>query len=147
MHFITKAKAFIDAVLKVCKFTNLPNPGTPTMTKALFILKRREDYSSDPSYSGSYQIATGMWNSAKFVSDALNSIDGVTSNVAIAVDGNSIDALCMQYDPDVVFIEGLWVTPAKFTELMGLARHAKRTFVVRIHSEIPFLATEGIAMD
>lgn len=42
------------------------------MPKALFILKRREDYSQDPSYSGSPQIATGMWNSAKFVVDALN---------------------------------------------------------------------------
>lgn len=116
------------------------------MTTALFLLKRREDYSTDPSYSGSYQIATGMWNSAKFVVDALNQ-NNVSAEVQIVIDGNSIDAACMEHDPDVVFIEGLWVTPTKLEELMGLARHAGRTWVVRIHSEIPFLATEGIAMD
>lgn len=114
--------------------------------KTLFILKRREDYSSDPSYSGSYQIATGMWNSAKFVSDALNN-NGVDSDVELAVDANDIDMLCVLHNPDVVFIEGLWVTPEKFIELMVLPRHANRKFIVRIHSEIPFLATEGVAMD
>lgn len=116
------------------------------MTTALFLLKRREDYSTDPSYSGSYQIATGMWNSAKFVVDTLNQ-NNIPAEVQIVVDGNCIDRYCMQHDPSVVFIEGLWVTPAKLQELMGLARHAHRTWVVRIHSEIPFLATEGIAMD
>jgi len=116
------------------------------MPKALFILKRREDYSQDPSYSGSPQIATGMWNSAKFVVDALNE-KNIPADIELVIDANSIDAVCMAHNPDVVFIEGLWVTPAKMTELRGLARHAHRTFVVRVHSEIPFLATEGIAMD
>lgn len=115
------------------------------MSTALFLLKRREDYSQDPTYSGSYQIATGMWNSAKFVVDALNE-NGVTAEVEIVIDGNCIDRVCMEHNPSVVFLEGLWVTPAKLEELMGLARHAHRTWIVRVHSEIPFLATEGIAM-
>ena len=114
--------------------------------KALFLLKRREDYSQDESYSGSYQIATGMWNSSNFVTDALND-QGISSAIEMVIDANSIDAACMLHDPEFVFIEGLWVVPAKFVELMGLARHAHRTFVVRVHSEIPFLATEGIAME
>jgi hypothetical protein len=115
------------------------------MITALFILKLREDYSNDPSYSGSYQIATGMWNSAKFVVDTLNDA-GISADMGIAIDANSIDAIVTQTDAKVVFIEGLWVTPEKFIELMALPRHAGRTWVVRIHSEIPFLSSEGIAM-
>lgn len=57
------------------------------MAKNLFILKRREDYSQDPSYSGSYQIATGMWNSAMFVSEMLLS-NGKDSAVEMVVDAN-----------------------------------------------------------
>lgn len=116
------------------------------MSTALFLLKRREDYSNDPSYSYSYQIATGMWNSASFVVDSLNA-HGIDTEIEMVLDANFIDAAVVDHNPAVIFIEGLWVTPAKFTELMSLARHAGRTWVVRIHSEIPFLATEGVAMD
>ena len=121
------------------------------MSKSLFILKRREDYSSDPSYSGSFQIATGMWNSAKFVVDELQA-NGREAGIAIVQDANSIDAAIMGYmgadDPAdcYVFIEGLWVVPSKFTELMALPRHAGRNWVVRVHSEIPFLASESVAL-
>ncbi len=116
------------------------------MATSTFILKRREDYNQDPSYSGSYQIATGMWNSAVFVSDMLNA-NGRPSTVEMVTDANEIDAVVTQLDPDFVFIEGLWVTPAKFAELLAIPRHQPRTWVVRIHSEIPFLASEGVAMD
>lgn len=116
------------------------------MPGSLFLLKFREDYSADPSYSGSYQIATGMWNSAKFVVDALNAA-GSEARVELCIDANSIDAVTVEVDPLTIFIEGLWVTPAKFAELMALPRHAGRRWVVRIHSAIPFLASEGVAMD
>ncbi len=127
------------------------------MSKALFLLKLREDYNTDPSYSAPtyspssgdysapYHLATGMYNSAKFVVDTLNSNDR-EAGIGIMVDGNTIDAAVMAYDPTHVIIEGLWVTPDKFAELMALERHAGRTWVVRIHSEIPFLSSEGIAM-
>lgn len=117
------------------------------MITALFVLKRREDYSCDPSYSGSYQIATGMWNSAQFVVDAITEDGNITADIEMVQDANSIDAIVTSTDPAVVFIEGLWVTPEKFTELMALSRHAGRTWIVRVHSEIPFLASEGIAMN
>lgn len=115
------------------------------MSKSVFLLKRREDYNQDPTYSGSYQIATGMWNSAQFVSDMLNT-NGRQSSAEILVDANSIDAVTTSLDPDYVFIEGLWVTPAKIAELLTFTRHQRRKWVLRIHSEIPFLATEGVAM-
>ena len=128
------------------------------MSKALFLLKLREDYNDDPSYStpscspvsgqysAPYHLATGMYNSAKFVVDVLKA-NGREAGIGILVDANSIDAACMAYNPNFVIIEGLWVTPAKLAELMALKRHAGRTWVVRIHSEIPFLASEGVAME
>lgn len=127
------------------------------MSKSLFLLKLREDYNTDPSYSAPvyssssnqysapFHIATGMYNSAKFVVDTLNS-NNVQAGLGLIEDGNAIDAAVVAYNPTHVFIEGLWVTPAKFAELMALRRHAGRTWIVRIHSEIPFLASEGIAM-
>lgn len=115
------------------------------MSRSLFILKRREDYSSDPSYSGSYQIATGMYNSANFVVDELVAA-GHEAEIAILDNHNLIDGAVTAYNPDFVFIEGLWVTPEKIIELLAIPRHQPRKWVIRIHSEIPFLATEGIAM-
>lgn len=115
------------------------------MKKVLFILKRRAEYGVEQSYSYS-NFATGMWNSSKFVSDVLAEA-GAETEVTIVDDSNQIDAVCTAYNPDIVIIEGLWVPPSKFIELKGLPRHAAKKFVVRIHSDFPFLATEGVAME
>jgi hypothetical protein len=112
---------------------------------ALFLLKHRQDYSGD-TYTEFQQIGTGMYNSAKFVSDELN-LKGLSSDVQITTDGNTVDAAVTLANPKIVFIEGLWVTPAKFAELMALPRHAGRIWAVRIHSEIAFLSSEGSAME
>ena len=116
------------------------------MSRSLFILKLREDYSQDPSYSGSYQIATGMYNSAKFVVDELNA-GGREAKLVLANDNNDIDRLVNEYKPTHVFVEGLWVVPSKFRELMSLQRHKDVKWIVRVHSEIPFLSSEGIAFE
>ena len=116
------------------------------MSRSLFILKRREDYSHDPSYTKSYQVATGMYNSAKFVVDELIA-GGRDCKLALVVDNNDIDRVVTQYKPTHVFLEGLWVVPSKFKELMSIQRHKDVKWHVRIHSEIPFIASEGIAME
>jgi hypothetical protein len=115
-------------------------------TRSLFILKRRADYGTDPSYESSYQIATGMYNSAKFVVDELEAA-GREAKLVIVIDGNDIDREVTEYKPTHVFIEGLWVTPLKFRQLKSIARHKDVKWHVRIHSEIPFVATEGTAFD
>lgn len=116
------------------------------MSRSLFILKRREDYSQDPSYSKSYQIATGMYNSAKFVVDELEAA-GREVRLAVVIDNNDIDRVVTEYKPTDVFIEGLWVVPSKFDELFKYERHRIIKWHVRIHSEIPFISSEGSSME
>lgn len=119
------------------------------MARSLFILKKRNsqdysDYMAGTDYSNTYQAATGMYNSAKFVVDELISA-GDEAELVIVVDNNSIDREVTRYKPTHVFIEGLWVVPEKFDVLKRL--HPNVTWVVRIHSEIPFIATEGVAFE
>lgn len=109
--------------------------------KALFVLKLRQDYSSE---YGANHLATGMYNSAKFVSDMLEK-SGIESKIVIVVDNNSIDKEVKNYKPTHVFIEGIWVVPEKFDVLKRLHKDVK--WVIRCHSEIPFLAQEGNAID
>jgi hypothetical protein len=115
----------------------------PITPKVIFILKRREDYNTNIPNFTSKQVATGMYNSALFVSEMLNA-NGIQSSVELAHDANSIDAIVHGTGATHVFIEGYWVVPSKFDELMPL--HPNVKWIVRCHSELPFLAQEGIAM-
>jgi len=111
--------------------------------EVLFILKRREDYSSvAESPKG---LSTGLYNSASFMVDMLNERCGVSAAVEVAIDNNCIDRLVTQYKPKWVIIEALWVVPSKFAVLIPL--HPKVKWIVRLHSEMPFMAGEGIAMN
>lgn len=115
------------------------------MTKALFILKRREDYNDNSEgYSSCQEVTTGMYNSAKFMSDALIA-SGIESKLVTVVDNNAIDKEVHDYRPTHVFIEGYWVVPDKFDVLKKL--HSSVKWIVRCHSELPFLSQEGIAID
>src|ERR1035437_221601 len=109
--------------------------------RALFILKRRQDYTSE---YGANHLATGMYNSAKFVSDMLAE-SNIEARVAIVEDNNGIDREVSKFKPTHVFIEGIWVVPEKFEVLKKLYPNVK--WIVRCHSEIPFLAQEGNAID
>lgn len=110
--------------------------------RVLFILKRREDFNSE--VHNQIGLSTGLYNSASFMSDMLNDA-GIESKVVVVVDNNGIDREVTQYKPTHVIIEALWVVPTKFTVLQSL--HPAVTWIVRLHSEIPFIAGEGMAMD
>jgi hypothetical protein len=71
-----------------------------------------------------------------------NSID---STLVEVIDNNEIDKYCSLYKPDVVIIEALWVVPSKFEILQKL--HPNINWIIRLHSELPFLANEGIAIE
>ena len=105
--------------------------------KILFLCKKHIN-----SYGRSY----GLVNSANFVCNYLNSI-GIQSDVKIANDGNEIDRIVSAYKPTMVILEALWITPAKISELLAIKRHQNILWIVRLHSKMPFLANEGMAMD
>jgi len=113
-----------------------------TAPRALFILKLREDYGQDVSHYKP-SVASGMFNSATFVANMLQQ-QGIEAKVVVVIDNNSIDREVTAFKPTHVFIEGYWVVPEKFDVLKPL--HPKVQWIVRCHSEVPFLAQEGIAM-
>jgi hypothetical protein len=70
---------------------------------------------------------------------------GIESRLEIATDNNCIDRLVNENKPTHVIIEALWVVPEKFSVLQKL--HPDVTWIIRLHSEMPFMAGEGMAMD
>lgn len=120
----------------------IKNPSSgELMIKTLFICKQSENY-SQPEYTN--RKHSGLYNSASMVADMLNSV-GIESVLEIAIDNNCIDRLVTQHKPSHVFIEAYWVVPEKFEILARL--HPTVKWIVRMHSEIPFWATEGVAVE
>ena len=110
----------------------------PHHLRILFILKRR------CSYHGTYgNFSSGLYNSAKFCADMLAE-HGYTTKLVEVIDNNCIDKEVTAFKPDVCVIEALWVVPEKFTVLQKL--HPTVDWVVRIHSDAPFLSQEGIGI-
>ena len=109
--------------------------------KILFVTKKRLTSGGLP-YAGG--LSSGLANSVKFVVDMLNKnhIEAIHEDV---IDGNCIDRVIHEHRPTHCIIEAIWVTPSKFIELKKL--HKDVTFVVRVHSEIPFLSMEGMSME
>lgn len=113
-----------------------------TKTNVLFILKRKEDYNDiRHSHIG---LSTGLYNSASFMHQMLLD-NGVDSNLSVVIDNNDIDREVTKYRPTHVIIEALWVVPTKFSVLCKL--HPNVNWIIRLHSEVPFLAGEGMAFD
>jgi len=115
---------------------------TPTMSRVLFILKRREDYNS--ILHSNVGLSTGLYNSASFMDTMLRE-NGIESKLVVVADNNCIDREVTKFKPTHVIIEALWVVPSKFTILQKL--HPNVTWIIRLHSEMPFMAGEGMAMD
>jgi len=112
------------------------------MNRLLFLLKRREDYNSVAH--NEIGLSTGLYNSAKFVVDMLNKMY-ISATLRVCIDANCIDRMVTDYKPTHCILEALWVTPVKLNELARL--HPNIKWIVRLHSEMPFMANEGMAMN
>lgn len=109
--------------------------------RILFLLKQKSSSGGD----GYSILESGLLNSARMTMNALVKELNVDADLKIVVDGNSIDRELHLFKPDIAIIEAVWVTPTKLRELR--VRHPNVYFVIRIHSEIPFLANEGVSLD
>jgi len=107
--------------------------------KILFIVKKRLGSGGNATYGSS-----GLLSSAGFLVAWLRSA-GISAKVVAVTDNNDIDREVTKFRPTHVIIEALWVVPNKFEVLRWL--HPNVKWIIRCHSNMPFLAHEGIAMD
>lgn len=132
LNFFSKVMLFLYTIYMFFTFKK------PFVQKnVLFIIKERKVY-------GTKTKAYGLYNSCEFVARKLRDA-GHIANVIQVVDNNCIDKYVTQYKPTHCFIEALWVVPSKFEVLAKL--HPKVKWIVRLHSMVPFLASEGIAFE
>lgn len=111
------------------------------MTNKVLFICRRADYHFGHRCKTK---TTGLRTSAGMCSRTLEAA-GVPSKLVIVNDSNDIDREVTSYRPSHVILEALWVPPDKFADLIPL--HPEVRWMVRLHSEVPFLAHEGIATD
>lgn len=111
-------------------------------TRILIILKKREDYME--KHHKNIGLSTGLYNSALFIHEMLHKIN-IVSKLVVVNDNNDIDREVTLFKPTHVIIEALWVVPPKFEILHKL--HPTVKWIIRLHSEIPFIANEGNAMN
>lgn len=108
--------------------------------RILFICKKNENY----GFTTYTRRSSGLFNSTRFIVEGLLR-RGVHADIIEVMDNNDIDREVRTYKPDIVVIEALWVVPEKFPILRRL--HPTVKWFVHMHSGLPFLALEGIAMD
>lgn len=118
-------------------------PVTPAISNCSYSVKRKHNRILFVLKKHDYWPSFGLRNSCQFIADALTA-EGVYTKVVEVVDNNDIDREVTDFDPDLVIVEALWVVPEKFPVLMSL--HPKVKWVVRIHSNLPFLSGEGMAL-
>lgn len=106
----------------------------------LFILKDRDHYWGQPN--SSHYNSSGLLNSARFIKDMLVK-DGVKASLVQVHDGNNIDKEVHAFKPSIVVLEAIWCPPYKIKQLVKL--YPKIKWIVRNHSELPFLALEGMS--
>lgn len=113
-------------------------------TDVLFINKRRENYGESLAIWNPNTIKTssGLSNSVSMLVLMLRGF-GIRAEIEEVIDNNCIDRVVTQYRPKYVVIEALWVVPEKFEILHRL--HPEVRWIIRLHSEIPFISNEGIA--
>lgn len=113
--------------------------------KVLFCLKYREVNDPEHGVYSTSALSSGLLNSARMVHESLNELglNGAPceSKLVQLIDNNDIDREVHLFKPDVVIIEAIWVVPEKFAVLQAL--HPTVKWIIRNHSNIPFLAQEG----
>lgn len=108
--------------------------------RVLTICKKNEIY----GFVSNTRRSSGLYNSTRFIVHALQNY-GIQAKIVEVQDSNDIDREVHNYKPTLVIIQALWVVPAKFDVLKKL--HPKVKWYCHLHSNMPFLAMEGIAMD
>lgn len=106
----------------------------------LFLTKRNEIY-GNKIYT---RRSSGLYNSTNFIVTSLIK-EGFSAAIVEVNDNNDIDREVSKFDPSIVVIEALWVVPDKFGILQHL--HPDVSWFIHLHSDMPFLAIEGIAID
>ena len=112
--------------------------------RLLFICKRREGSGGRHLHLGGTVASSGLRNSARFVNEALGRL-GIDSNLVEVNDNNDIDRELAAVRPTHAMIEAFWVVPEKFDVLSKL--HPDVHWIIRNHSDLPFLAHEGMAIN
>lgn len=110
--------------------------------KILFLLKQRfYTQSTAPELKNS---SYGLINSSKQIANYLEKL-GHECKLSQIVDGNSVDKELYNFKPQLVIIEALWLTGNKLKELMEIKRYKDIKWIIRVHSDIGFLAAETMA--
>lgn len=108
--------------------------------RALFICKKNETY----GFTSYTRRSSGLYNSTRFIVESMRA-RGIHAWIIEVNDNNDIDREVTHFKPDLVVLEALWVVPSKMFILKAL--HPRVKWAVHLHSHIPFLALEGIAME
>lgn len=111
-------------------------------TIVLFLCNRLNEKSD--VYSSSYGgKGSGLKNSSKFAAAMLCSL-GIQAISIEMTDMSEAYAAMDKYNPDIVIVEAIFITPDLMQQFRSNYPMAK--IVVRIHSEIAFLSQEGQAI-
>lgn len=107
--------------------------------RILFICKINECY----GWQSYFRRSSGLYNSTQFIVQGLKRA-GVHAKIVEVADNNDIDREVTAFKPDLCVVEALWVVPEKFDVLMPL--HPSVKWFIHLHSNMPFLALEGMAI-
>lgn len=114
--------------------------------RVLFVLKLRHEYGGY-GWGGEkpgQPLSSGLYNSARLVAEMLEDA-GIPTKLVHVRDGNDIHREVVAFNATDVVIEAFWCPPYKFDDMKKAV--PKVRFIVRNHSDMPFLAGEGIAVE
>lgn len=109
-----------------------------TSEKILFVMKYRDE----PEKFYGIGLSSGLYVSARMINQMLCPL--LDSHLIHVDNQEGIGLEVVRYRPTTVIIEDLWVTPEKLESLAKT--YPKIKWTVRIHSELPSIATLGKVM-